>query len=73
MQTTAAQCTLEAVRTPFPASPPPMWPRDRFTSPLRSEATAARVGRVLGIAFATCFVTGLLSHYQYHPWSWLPI
>lgn len=50
-----------------------MWPRDRFTSPLRSEATAARVGRVLGIAFATCFVTGLLSHYQYHPWSWLPI
>ena len=19
-----------------------------------------------------CFVTGMLSHYQYHPWSWLP-
>jgi molybdopterin-dependent oxidoreductase-like protein protein len=32
----------------------------------------ARVGRVLGICFATCFVTGLLSHYQYQPWSWLP-
>jgi hypothetical protein len=39
---------------------------------LRSTAVTARLGRVLGIGFATCFVTGLLSHYQYHPWSWLP-
>jgi DMSO/TMAO reductase YedYZ molybdopterin-dependent catalytic subunit len=23
--------------------------------------------------FALCFVTGLISHYQYHPWHWLPI
>lgn len=45
---------------------PRRWPR--FTSPLRSTALTARLGRVLGI----CFVTGLLSHYQYHPWSWLP-
>jgi hypothetical protein len=28
---------------------------------------------MLGIFFAICFVTGLLSHYQYHPWHWLPI
>jgi hypothetical protein len=27
---------------------------------------------VLGIAVGICFVTGLLSHYQYAPWSWLP-
>jgi hypothetical protein len=27
---------------------------------------------VLGICFGICFVTGMLSHYQYHPWSWLP-
>jgi hypothetical protein len=27
---------------------------------------------VLGIAFGICFATGLLSHYQYAPWSWLP-
>jgi hypothetical protein len=27
---------------------------------------------VLGVAIAVLFVTGLLSHYQYEPWSWLP-
>jgi hypothetical protein len=49
---------------------PRLWPH--FTSPLRSTAVTARLGRVLGIAFGVCFVTGLLSHYQYHPWGWLP-
>lgn len=49
---------------------PRRWPR--FTSSLRSTAVTARIGRVLGIALGICFVTGLLSHYQYHPWSWLP-
>jgi DMSO/TMAO reductase YedYZ molybdopterin-dependent catalytic subunit len=49
---------------------PSWWPR--FSSTLRSTAVTARIGRVLGIAFGICFVTGLLSHYQYHPWSWLP-
>ncbi len=46
------------------------WPH--FRSPLRSTAVTARLGRVLGICFAICFVTGMLSHYQYQPWSWLP-
>ncbi|MEO8889004.1 MAG: molybdopterin-binding protein, partial [Jatrophihabitantaceae bacterium] len=54
----------------LPESPPRIWPR--FTSPLHSPAVVARVGRVLGICFAICFVTGVLSHYQYQPWSWLP-
>jgi Oxidoreductase molybdopterin binding domain len=27
---------------------------------------------VLGVSFGVCFVTGLLSHYQYQPWAWLP-
>jgi DMSO/TMAO reductase YedYZ molybdopterin-dependent catalytic subunit len=27
---------------------------------------------MLGIAIGICFLTGLLSHYQYHPWAWLP-
>jgi hypothetical protein len=27
---------------------------------------------MLGIAVGVLFVTGLLSHYQYEPWSWLP-
>jgi hypothetical protein len=54
----------------LPDSPPRWWPAiDRR---LRSAAVTARLGRVLGIALGTCFVTGLLSHYQYHPWSWLP-
>ncbi len=49
---------------------PSWWPH--FTSPLRSTAVTARIGRVLGIGFGICFVTGMLSYYQYHPWSWLP-
>jgi hypothetical protein len=49
---------------------PKIWPK--FHSPLRSTAVTARLGRMLGIAFGICFVTGMLSHYQYQPWSWLP-
>ncbi len=49
---------------------PKLWPR--FSSPLRSTALTARLGLVLGIFFGVCFVTGLLSHYQYQPWAWLP-
>ena len=51
-------------------SRPRVWPH--FSSPLRSTAVTARLGRVLGIFFGICFVTGMLSHYQYHPWGWLP-
>jgi hypothetical protein len=46
------------------------WPR--FSSALHSIAVTARIGRVLGIMFGVCFVTGILSHYQYQPWHWLP-
>jgi hypothetical protein len=49
---------------------PPWWPS--FSSTLRSTAVTARLGRALGIAIGICFVTGLLSLYQYSPWSWLP-
>jgi Oxidoreductase molybdopterin binding domain len=49
---------------------PARWPE--FSSALRSTALTARLGRMLGIAFGICFITGMLSHYQYHPWSWLP-
>jgi Oxidoreductase molybdopterin binding domain len=54
----------------LPAAPPPGWPR--FRSRLHSAAVTARIGRVLGICFGICFVTGVLSHYQYKPWRWLP-
>ena len=49
---------------------PRWWPH--FTSTLRSTALTARLGRLLSIAIALLFVTGLLSHYQYQPWTWLP-
>ena len=52
------------------AARPRWWPR--FSSTLRSTALTARLGRVLGIAIGISFLTGLLSLYQYEPWSWLP-
>ena len=51
-------------------SRPTWWPH--FTSTLRSTALTARLGAVLGTGFGICFLTGLLSYYQYEPWSWLP-
>jgi hypothetical protein len=62
----AAVSILERLSGPRPDR----WPA--FNSPVRSTALTARIGRVLGICFAICFVTGLLSYYQYQPWSWLP-
>jgi hypothetical protein len=49
---------------------PVFWPH--FSSPVRSTALTARLGRLIGIAIGICFLTGLLSHYQYGPWHWLP-
>ncbi|MGI8677875.1 MAG: molybdopterin-dependent oxidoreductase [Jatrophihabitans sp.] len=57
-------------RLMLPEKPPRAWPK--FSSPLRSTAVTARLGRLVGIFFGACFVTGMLSHYQYQPWSWLP-
>lgn len=53
-----------------PERPPPLWPR--FGGRLHGPAVTVRVGRVLGICFGVCFVTGVLSLYQYAPWRWLP-
>lgn len=52
------------------AARPRWWPH--FSSTLRSTAVTARLGRVLGIAIAVCFITGLISEKQYHPLTWLP-
>jgi len=49
---------------------PAWWPH--FSSTVRSTALTARLGRALGIAFAICFLTGLLSYTQYLTWAWLP-
>ncbi len=41
---------------------------------LRGTAVTARVGVVLGVAIAVCFLTGLISHFIQHPepWFWWP-
>ncbi len=59
-----------ATEAPSPATRPSWWPR--FSSTLRSTALTARLGRALAIAISISFLTGLLSLYQYEPWSWLP-
>ena len=52
----------------------PRPPREEdFASPVRDERVAARLGLWLGGAMLVCFLTGLLSHFQQHPVSWLPI
>jgi hypothetical protein len=44
-----------------------------YRSALRDERLAAILGASLGILFSICFLTGLYSHIQQHPVSWLPI
>lgn len=41
-------------------------------SPVRGTAVTARVGVVLGVAIAVCFLTGLISHFIQHPEPWFP-
>lgn len=43
---------------------------ETWRSPLRSERTAALLGMSVGIAFAICFVTGLISHFIQQSPSW---
>ena len=47
-------------------------PAPAFRSRLHDERTAAFLGAALGIAFVTCFVTGLLSHVAQDPHPWFP-
>ena len=44
-----------------------------FTSRARGTELTARIGTALGIAFGSCFLTGLWSHFQYTSPGWLPI
>ncbi|GIE80708.1 hypothetical protein Aph02nite_66580 [Actinoplanes philippinensis] len=63
---------------PLPAPPEalrrgPMRP-GRFTSAVRSPGLTSRLGIALGVAFAVCFVTGVVSHLVQQPpgWFWWP-
>jgi hypothetical protein len=42
-----------------------------FKGRLHDARTATSIGRWLGLAFAVCFVTGLVSHFMQHPPDWL--
>ncbi|MFI8520782.1 molybdopterin-dependent oxidoreductase [Streptomyces sp. NPDC085481] len=58
----------------MPRLPRPEVPRIRppeFKGRLHDARTATSVGRWLGVAFAVCFVTGLVSHYLQQPPGWL--
>jgi 4-hydroxybenzoate polyprenyltransferase len=44
-----------------------------FTSPLHDLRITARLGRLLGISFGICFLTGLYSHLLQHQPSWVHI
>jgi hypothetical protein len=44
-----------------------------FRGHLHDERTASLIGTALGIAFATAFLTGLISHELQHPASWFPL
>jgi hypothetical protein len=65
-------------RLSFPT--PPRWLRrgplreGAFRSGLHDERTASFIGTALGIAFATAFLTGLISHELQlaHPPTWIP-
>ncbi len=52
--------------------PPAVGPfhADTFTSPARSERTAAILGLALGVSFTVCFATGMYSHLAQHPPAW---
>ncbi|GAA4919405.1 molybdopterin-dependent oxidoreductase [Streptomyces coeruleoprunus] len=64
------------LRIPRP-SLPPLPPLSRLLAPpsfsgrLHDARTATSTGRWLGLAFAVCFVTGLISHYLQRPPDWL--
>jgi hypothetical protein len=47
--------------------------RRALDAPERTPATAVVLGRIVGVGFAVCFLTGLYSHLQQHPFDWLPL
>lgn len=47
--------------------PPGPFAEGAFSGRLHDERVAARLGLALGIAFLTCFATGLVSHFAQHP------
>ncbi|MFI1198606.1 molybdopterin-dependent oxidoreductase [Streptomyces sp. NPDC020883] len=57
---------MEDMKSRFFSLRPPV-----FRGRLHDARTATSIGRWLGLAFAVCFVTGLVSHVLQHPPGWL--
>ncbi|MGW1199827.1 molybdopterin-dependent oxidoreductase [Streptomyces sp. NPDC002536] len=55
---------MEGMKLPRPPLPV-------FSGRLHDARTATAIGRWLGLALAVCFVTGVISHYEQHPPTWL--
>ncbi|MEU1973517.1 hypothetical protein ABZ477_17815 [Microbacterium sp. NPDC019599] len=47
--------------------------RRALDAPERTPRSAVVLGRIVGIGFAVCFLTGVYSHLQQHPLAWLPL
>lgn len=65
---------LALMRRPLPVPPPVLrrgpFRAGTFTSSARGERLTSQLGVWLGVAFAICFATGLVSHGVQHPASW---
>lgn len=68
---------LRRLDLPLPAPPTALrlgpFKEGTFSSPLHDVRVAARLGRLLGIAFTICFLTGLFSHLHQHQPTWLEL
>ena len=47
--------------------------RRALGAPERRPRTAVVLGRMAGVGFAVCFLTGVYSHLHQHPLDWLPL
>ncbi len=59
---------LQSISAAF--GPLTRWRNKELADPRHSDKVAATLGIMLGVAFLTCFVTGLISHFVQHPTSW---
>ena len=68
---------MGVLHKPLPAPPDALrlgpFEEGAFTSDLHDVRVVSRLGRLLGIAFTVCFLTGLFSHLHQHQPSWLEL
>lgn len=47
--------------------------RRALDAPERTPRSTVVLGRIVGVGFAVCFLTGVYSHLQQNPLAWLPL